>query len=239
VAEDAMPWEEAVTRRIAVGVTRARKARGWNVQRLSDECGKRAGVGVSRGTIAKLESGERKVISVPEWLALSYTLDVPPITLLFPFEEAASFSVVPGSPEKSSVDAWAWLTGEARQPPGETVDDRAQWDRAAAVLRLLNRTAAVLGEAHGMLEDDARGMFELRREESGEPVARYLERLPDLQRAWAHIVRQFDVLQRQFEANGWAGPPIPAEVRHAVEERLEQVVRLRQAEGRGNAEVVE
>lgn len=225
-----MPWEEAVTRRIAAGVTRARKARGWNVQRLSDECQARTGVTVSRGSIAKLESGERKVITVPEWLALSYALDAPPIAVLFPFGAVDTFNIVPAAADSPAVEVFAWLTGEASDPPGETVDDEAAWRRAAAPLRLLHRFAGVVDHAHGLLEDEAAGIFAVRRDESGQPTARELERANDLRREWSRVLRQIETLRQEFVANGWVAPALPEDLRHAAEER---------AEGGGNAKVVE
>jgi hypothetical protein len=76
------------TQVIAARTRAIRKSRGWSANRLATEMAK-AGVAWDRSIQANLENDRRASVSVEEWLALAFVLDVPPIHLLVPPEEGS------------------------------------------------------------------------------------------------------------------------------------------------------
>jgi transcriptional regulator with XRE-family HTH domain len=100
---------------IAKRVRELRARRGWSAQRLADELNA-VGVSWDRSIVANLENGRRQTVSVEEWLALSYVLDVAPINLLVPVRDNRSFAVVP-EPRIDDEHArdGVVLAGDARQ----------------------------------------------------------------------------------------------------------------------------
>ncbi|WP_280837575.1 helix-turn-helix transcriptional regulator [Micromonospora sp. A200] len=104
-----------------------RKGRGWSAQRLAEEM-TRVGISWDRSIVANLESGRRRAVSVEEWLALSFVLDVAPVHLLVPptddqrpatggFVEVQPVGTVTTTPGFMR----AWVRG---QTPISTVDAR-------------------------------------------------------------------------------------------------------------------
>ncbi|MFI1195311.1 helix-turn-helix domain-containing protein [Micromonospora sp. NPDC020750] len=57
-------------------VKRLRRGRGWTAQQLADECARAGMPSLTRGTIAKIESGIRKSIASEELVALAQALGV-------------------------------------------------------------------------------------------------------------------------------------------------------------------
>lgn len=82
--------EETVTRLLADRIKRARAVRGWTAQQLADACARAGGVTLTRGTIAKIESGARKSVTAEEIAVLAHVLGTTPTALLatpeWPFE---------------------------------------------------------------------------------------------------------------------------------------------------------
>lgn len=100
-------------RTIAQRVKNLRQRRGLSAQRLADRL---AGVGIpwDRSIVANLENGRRAAVSVEEFLALAYVLDVAPVHLLVPIDatQVTPYRVVP---EGNPVGAWfarAWVRGQ-------------------------------------------------------------------------------------------------------------------------------
>lgn len=92
-------------------VKRARSESGLSAQKLAEEC-TRLGVQMTRNMVASLENNRRSSVSVPEVLAISTVLKVPPITLLFPLT-SRPFEDCLGRPETeaTAVDFYDWFTG--------------------------------------------------------------------------------------------------------------------------------
>lgn len=104
---------------IAQRVRELRTGRGWSAQRLADELTKR-GVSWDRSIVANLETGRRQTVTVEEWLALAYVLDVAPVHLLVPPTDAdrpQTGGFVNVAPVHSVVTTpgWyrAWVRGQA------------------------------------------------------------------------------------------------------------------------------
>lgn len=95
-----------LTRSIAAEIRRYRKQRKWSAQRLSDECAN-LGLHIPRSTLADLENGRRRAISVAEMLVIARVLEMTPACLL------------PGD------DPTAWLCA-APEPPAPAPDPAAE-----------------------------------------------------------------------------------------------------------------
>ena len=67
---------------IGEAVRRLRHELGWSAQRLAEECARLGGQALTRGTIAKIESGVRKSITTDELVVLADALQVDPAELL-------------------------------------------------------------------------------------------------------------------------------------------------------------
>ena len=74
--------QETVTELLADRIKQARTARGWTAQQLADTCVLAGCPALTRGTIAKIESGVRKTITAEEVAALAFVLAISPSELL-------------------------------------------------------------------------------------------------------------------------------------------------------------
>lgn len=91
---------------IAGQVQSLRKGRGWSAQRLAEEMVK-VGIPWDRSIVANLENGRRAVVSVEEFLALAYVLDIAPVHLLVPIDDSAPLQPVAGvTVDPGQVRAW-------------------------------------------------------------------------------------------------------------------------------------
>lgn len=76
-----------VARLVAERVRHLRRQRHWSAQQLADACAEAGMKTLSRGTIAKIESGVRKSVSAAEVQTLAKVLGVTPTELLAPERE--------------------------------------------------------------------------------------------------------------------------------------------------------
>lgn len=100
-------------------------------QALANRCAE-LGHPLDRSVIAKLEKGFRQTVTVADLLVLARALEVPPVTLLFPLDEA-EVEVLPGElrPMWSAVQ---WFAAE-RPFPAREEDPAAssRWEPPAAI----------------------------------------------------------------------------------------------------------
>lgn len=73
---------EPVARSIAAHVRRLRRERGWSAAQLAMACATAGYPGLTRSTIAKIESGVRKTVTAAEVAGLAKALDITPTQLL-------------------------------------------------------------------------------------------------------------------------------------------------------------
>lgn len=108
--------EEALTptQHFAKSVRRHRIANGWTQPELADEC-KQLGLDWDRSIIANVEAGRRASVTVHEVTVLGRVFRVPPILLLFPFDQVERV-MLPKDVEVAAWDAVAWFTGRAPFP---------------------------------------------------------------------------------------------------------------------------
>lgn len=93
-----------VAKLVADRVRHLRKQRGWSAQQLADACAAAGMPVLSRGTIAKIESGVRKSVNAEEVAVLSQVLGVTPTELLAPESDALAAG-------RMSVDTRAYSLG--------------------------------------------------------------------------------------------------------------------------------
>lgn len=109
-----------------------RDRRGWKQRELEDEVAAHGGT-LSRGALAKIESGKRSV-SIDEWLLLAAALNVPPVLLLVPLGSSDLVEITSRSVIHPHF-ALDWLVGDEplvsthRFPIGIT-----EWEAGAAPL---------------------------------------------------------------------------------------------------------
>lgn len=119
LAAPTQAWSEALTRQIMGEVKRRRDALGLRAQDLADRA-EDIGIYLPRGVIAKLESGERKQITLPEILSFAAVLGTAPALLIAPLASPQPVEVLPAK-VLSAIDAYVWLT-EGRGNVGVTTD---------------------------------------------------------------------------------------------------------------------
>ncbi|MGW4061498.1 VMAP-C domain-containing protein [Amycolatopsis sp. NPDC004747] len=78
---------EPIARLVAAHVRRLRRERGWSADRLARACADIGQPTLTRGTIAKIESGVRKTVTADEIAVLAKALEVTPAELLAPGDE--------------------------------------------------------------------------------------------------------------------------------------------------------
>jgi transcriptional regulator with XRE-family HTH domain len=106
-------WSSRLTRSIAAQIRQRRKARKWSAQRLSDECAE-LGLEFPRTTLADLENGRRRSISVAELLVAARALEITPACLLPGEDPAAWLCAVPEAPDPAPDPAAEAITALRR-----------------------------------------------------------------------------------------------------------------------------
>jgi transcriptional regulator with XRE-family HTH domain len=113
---------------LAGQISHYRRQRGWSQRDLSNVLAERFDVTIDPATLARLETGQRR-ITVDEACMFAVALDVPLESLLWPLDESEAVSVAPGV----SVAPWQaleWSTGREALPHGGS----AAWLEAERIL---------------------------------------------------------------------------------------------------------
>jgi transcriptional regulator with XRE-family HTH domain len=114
--EDA--WSPTAT--VAKRVREIRRRRGLTADDLAKGLAEQ-GIPWERSTVAKLENGNRQNISLTEWLALAAVLNVAPLHLLLPIDDAeAPYQVTPKRTEPVE-QARGWVRGHWPLPAANVV----------------------------------------------------------------------------------------------------------------------
>lgn len=131
-----------------------RRKRNLTAQQLAEAMTK-AGVRWEYGVVTKLETGRRKALSVTELLALAYVLDVSPLSLLTPEDDAEMVQATP-TMTLTGEALGRWIAGQRPKyvgdPPfdpldADTFDWAAQlprWRRAEILLERRKENAEVM-----------------------------------------------------------------------------------------------
>jgi transcriptional regulator with XRE-family HTH domain len=83
-----------MTGAVGLAINRLRHERGWSAQRLAEECARLGLPSLTRGTIAKIESGARKSVTADELITLARALEVTAEDLVAHEPAAAAPSLV-------------------------------------------------------------------------------------------------------------------------------------------------
>ncbi|MFI7496241.1 helix-turn-helix domain-containing protein [Kocuria sp. M4R2S49] len=111
-------WGTTTTHRIGKNVAETRKRKKMSAQTLADLCEAR-GIPMKRTSIANLENGRRDSVTVTDLMAIAAALEVPPVTLMFPTDQAGlEVEVLPNN-SAMTFDALTWFTGETTITPGD------------------------------------------------------------------------------------------------------------------------
>ena len=83
-----------------------RRRRGWSAAQLGEAMSGQ-GIPWDRSIVANLENGRRASVSVDEWLALAYVLEVPPISLLVSPDPNAEYMATPAlATSAGRIEPW-------------------------------------------------------------------------------------------------------------------------------------
>lgn len=138
--------------------------------------------------VTKVENGRRQDVSIAEWLALAYVLDVPPLELIAPLGQDVKIEVLPGL-EVGPYELWGWLTGRGRLSVRITPDTPAGmqfWNITAEPIKLYQQFAETSATLH-------RADLEARvAEKIGDPQRSQSARTAylDALQAWADVVNR-------------------------------------------------
>ncbi|MFD0261778.1 helix-turn-helix domain-containing protein [Kitasatospora indigofera] len=141
---DRIEWAATVAATIAAEIKKQRASQGLSAEALSERCSD-LGFPISRQIIAKVESGHRGALDVPELLVLADALQVPPVALIFPPDREAFVRTAP-LVKKPVWDAAKWFCGEEDpvHPPEDgstraTLDALRRHDRLLRIALMSHR----------------------------------------------------------------------------------------------------
>jgi transcriptional regulator with XRE-family HTH domain len=109
-APDHAPGSSSLVQNIAEQVKRLRREQHLTAAQLGEKVAAH-GPPWDRFTVAALENGKRKNVTVDEVFALAYVFGVSPNALLLPREQRDSVALT-SSVEVSAEEAWRWVTGD-------------------------------------------------------------------------------------------------------------------------------
>lgn len=117
-------WEGQLIERIAAEIRRLRTSQKTSAQALADRVTE-LGLPMSRSTIADIENGRRKYITVAELLGIANALNASPTQLVFP-GPYTDFQMVDGLPNGpgGTPMAMAYKAEAIKWFCGEPIDDR-------------------------------------------------------------------------------------------------------------------
>lgn len=129
--------DETPTGTIAGRVRALRRVRNWSAQKLA-EAMTEVSVEWNRGVVTKLENGHRESVSVVEWLALAYVLNVSPLSLVTPQNDQLTVQVTP-TVTMTGEGLGQWIAGLEPRQPGRPPFDVAgtDWRRELPGWRLV------------------------------------------------------------------------------------------------------
>jgi transcriptional regulator with XRE-family HTH domain len=121
-------WADQQASRVAAAVRDLRKMRGRSAQWVADRTTD-LGYPISRATIADLENGRRKWVTISELMILARALNAPPIALLYPEPlDDDLIEILPGL-QGSKMVGLQWFSGESDTPAPGICDDADEYRR--------------------------------------------------------------------------------------------------------------
>jgi hypothetical protein len=116
-------WADEQGTRVAEAVRSVRRRKKRSAQWVADRTAE-IGYPISRATIADLENGRRKWVTIAELLVLARALNTAPIALLYPDPLSGdSIEILPKGVTGSKTFALQWFSGEVDTPNQWICDD--------------------------------------------------------------------------------------------------------------------
>jgi transcriptional regulator with XRE-family HTH domain len=129
---------------VARRIRELRTRRGWSAERLAKACADVGRPELNRSVIANIESRRRREVTLEEAVTLAYVLDVAPVHLMVPVDDAELYL---GTPDPlPNPAARAWIRGEWC-PPG--CDPRVYFSEVPAEEFRPERPSSDTIAAHG------------------------------------------------------------------------------------------
>lgn len=212
-------WPERFTAGVAAQIGHYRESRGLSFQQLADKCSK-LGYPTLRTTLANLENGRRKSITMHEVLVISAALNVPPVLLLFPGLAQSAVEVLPGM-DSPAFGAAQWFSGEqalvtlqdipdvGRVPVLANLNGYDDWIRQAEPLELARRHAKIIQEW-----EDKRDLYSV----LGKSDAETDQILAAFSRAVEDLRANLDNVRRRMTDLGMTLPPILDPIIYNIDE---------------------
>lgn len=143
-----MPDNEHIAQRVKT----LRKRRDWTAQRLADECAKLGAPSLTRSTIAKIESGVRKLVKWHELVTLAHALEVQPADLVEGDLDDSQFDAPHTPSVREEIDS---LRAEIRERLDQLA---ANQEQIIELLSHLTDTSAASDQARRRLRQRTRGV---------------------------------------------------------------------------------
>lgn len=185
-----------------------KQQRGLSLDEVAKAWTAAAGVTVHKQTVAKILSGgsdNRRRLRVDEWLTLGYVLNVNPVDLLLPADEAAEVVIAP----ELRRPAWvvrSWLAGSGPLDPRQSEEDyRGEQPESVRIQHAAWRDPIVM-QAQQMLafvREAVAMLLDAPRHDSVKP----LHMRTALREQWEQLGDAVTYLQRELERR--AKPPRP------------------------------
>lgn len=124
-------WDDRLIERTAAEIRRLRTSQDMSAQALADRV-TALGLAMSRSTLADIENGRRKFITVAELLAIANALNAAPIMLVFPgpYTDIEVIDGLPAGPAGTPMGR-GYKSEAIRWFCGESLNDRLISDFAA------------------------------------------------------------------------------------------------------------
>lgn len=138
-------WQARLAAHVGVRVRELRTAKRLSAQDVANLCTERLGFKLLRTTLANLEAGTRKSVTLGEVIALSEALDTSPAALLFPLTRGRSVEYLPDEMHPAWA-AWDRFTSPIFATFGNTegvpsdLDDETHAVTAMALLETLQNS---------------------------------------------------------------------------------------------------
>ena len=195
-----------------------RKRRGWNRERLAEECGHLGMPELTHAAITNIEGGRRdkdgvrrRTVSVDELAVISYALNIPPVLLLSSYPDNQWVDVFPTITARSYL-VMSWFAGDGSAPyepgPERTEDDFRSWSDAAEPLNKIRRFNDLLRMRANLGGQLARAVKDMRtagtEEEKNLATAKSSKTLYDIEQFDGLIVMGLD----EIRTRSWPEPAL-------------------------------
>ena len=184
-------------RQVAYRIRQLRRERGWSARDLAEACERMGQRSLTRGTIAKIESGVRKSVTADEVACLARVFDITPTDLLAP--ESEQFTAGPLPPGRSPATGGGNI---------QTVDVEGAKRRIPGLIEDVEKSIALLNAQqparHGPSATEQTDMSGPNRAEATPGAAR--EQVDEVLNRLHSVKRGLHTLYADYETRGLDSP---------------------------------